>query len=333
MSVKETITAVVYQAHGNPAEVLKLEEQSRPKANPDEAVVRMLSAPINPADINVIEGKYPVRLPCPATPGMEGGGVVEEVGNDVSAVKVGDHVILPHNIGTWREAVALAATQLVVAPREIDPVQLGMLKIDPLTAWRLLHGYVPLNRGDWIVQNAGNSGAGRAVIQIAHELGYKTINLVRRPELIEELKKEGADVVLVDDENVRDAVKSATGGAPIRLGLNAVGGESALRVANTLAPDGTVVTYGAMSLQPLKIPNGLLIFKNLNFRGIWINKWYDNASAAERKEAFDPIFDMVRRGLLQSRVEKRYAIKDAKDAVTRAMQSQRNGKIVFDFVQ
>src|SRR5206468_1999088 len=85
-----------------------------------------------------------------------------------------------------------------------------------------------------------------------------------------------------DGENLRDEVKKATGGAPIRLGLNAVGGESALRLMNCLAPSGTLVTFGAMSLQPLKIPNGLLIFKDLRFRGIWINKWYDNATQADR---------------------------------------------------
>src|SRR5947207_9865795 len=143
-----------------------------------------------------------------------------------------------------------------------------VLKINPLTAWQLLHGYVELKSGDWVIQNAANSAAGRAVIQIAHAFGYKTVNVVRREELIEELRSEGGDVVLLNDENLRNAVKDAIGGAAIRLGLNAVGGESALRLMNCLAPGGTLVSFGAMSLQPLKIPNGLLIFKDLRFRGI-----------------------------------------------------------------
>lgn len=103
------------------------------------------------------------------------------------------------------------------------------------------------------------------MIQIAHELGCKTVNVVRREELVDELHAEGGDVVLVDGEKLRDEVKEATSRASIRLGLNAVGGDSALRLANCLAPGGTVVTFGAMSLQPLKIPNGLLIFKDLRF--------------------------------------------------------------------
>ena len=91
------------------------------------------------------------------------------------------------------------------------------------------------------------------------------------PELIDELRAEGGDVVLVDGEKLRDEVKTATSGAAIRLGLNSVGGDSALRLSNCLAFGGTLVSFGAMSLQPLKIPTGLLIFKDLRFRGIWIN--------------------------------------------------------------
>src|SRR6202008_3459469 len=99
-----------------------------------------------------------------------------------------------------------------------------------------------------------------------------------------------------------------TNSPPIRLGLNAVGGDSALHLANCLAPGSTMVTFGAMSLQPLKIPNGLLIFKDLRFRGIWINKWYDNATSTERMEAFGPLFDMAKRGLLKTKVEKSYPL-------------------------
>jgi trans-2-enoyl-CoA reductase len=219
----------------------------------------------------------------------------------------------------------------VVVPSQVDPVQAAMLKINPLTAWRLLHGYVELKTGDWVIQNAANSAAGRAVIQIAHALGYKTVNVVRREELIDELRADGGDLVLTDSGNLRDEVKNATGGAPIHLGLNAVGGESALRLMNCLAASGTLVTFGAMSLQPLKIPNGLLIFKDLRFRGIWINKWYDNATPAERMAAFDPIFEMAGRGLLQTKVEKSYSLNGIKAAVEHAAHAQRRGKIIFEF--
>ncbi len=329
--MNKSINAVVYERHGNPVDVLRVEQQPWPKPAPHEAVVQMRAAPINPADLNQIEGKYPVRPELPATPGFEGAGIVVDLGAGVTNVAVGALVILPHNIGTWRDALAVKADELVVVPAGIEPVHAATLKINPLTAWRLLDDYVDLKKGDWLIQNAANSAAGRAVIQIARELGYKTVNVVRRMELIDELRAEGGDVVLVDGEDLREKVKSATSDAPIRLGLNAVGGDSALRLANCLAPGSTLVTFGAMSLQPLKIPNGLLIFKDLRFRGIWINKWYDNATIEERMDAFRPLFEMAERGLLKTKVEKSYPLTEAKAAVAHAAQGKRIGKIVFEF--
>jgi mitochondrial enoyl-[acyl-carrier protein] reductase / trans-2-enoyl-CoA reductase len=329
--MNKNISAAVYKRHGNPADVLHVESQPWPTPAQDEAVVKMRAAPINPADLNQIEGKYPVRPELPATPGFEGAGVVVDLGRNVTNVAVGALVILPHNVGTWRHAVAVNADELVVVPAGIEPVHAAMLKINPMTAWRLLHDYVNLKNGDWLIQNAANSAAGRAVIQIAHELGYKTVNVVRRAELIDELRADGGDVVLVDGENLRHEVKDATSGALIRLGLNAVGGDSALRLANCLAPESTLVTFGAMSLQPLKIPNGLLIFKDLRFRGIWINKWYDNATMQERMEAFQQLFEMAKRGLLKTKVEKAYPMTESKAAVAHAAQGKRSGKIIFEF--
>src|SRR6187402_2426828 len=121
--MSKTISAAVYDTHGNPAEVLRVEDRPWPVAAPGEVVVDMRAAPVNPADINAIEGKYPVRPTFPATPGMEGAGIVVELGPDVEGVAVGDLVILPHNFGSWRQACAVKAEKLVVAPPDVEPIQ------------------------------------------------------------------------------------------------------------------------------------------------------------------------------------------------------------------
>ncbi len=327
--MSRSIKAIVYQAHGKPAEVLRLEEQELPSLGENEALVRLRAAPINPADLNAIEGKYPVRPTLPATPGFEGAGVVEEVGPAVRNLKPGMQVILPHDLGSWREAAVVAADKLVAVPNDIAPEQAAMLKINPTTAWRMLHDFVRLEAGDWVIQNAANSAAGRAVIQIARELGYRTVNVVRRKELVEELRAEGGDVVLLDDDELRDAVAAATERAPIRLAFNAVGGESALRLAKIVAPEATIVTYGAMSLKPLTMPNGLLIFKNLRFTGFWVNKWYEQATTAERDETFARLSDLAQRGLLQTKIERSYSLGEFREATARAAEGKRDGKILF----
>src|SRR3954468_1945983 len=175
----KSISAAVYETHGNPADVLRVDTRPWPTPAANEVVVKMSAAPINPADLNQIEGKYPARAELPATPGFEGAGVVVELGADVHGLTSGTLVILPHNVGTWRDAVSVKAEDLVVVPDGIEPVQAAMLKINPLTAWRLLHDYVDLRKGDWVIQNAANSAAGRDVIQISHQLGYKTVSVVR----------------------------------------------------------------------------------------------------------------------------------------------------------
>ena len=327
--MSKTFKAAVYETHGNPADVLRVVRLTQPEPGPRDVVVKMRAAPINPADLNSIEGKYPIKPSLPATPGMEGSGVVIEVGAAVRDLPVGTQVILPHNFGTWREIAVIAADKLVAAPKEIEPPQAAMLKVNPITAWRMIHDFVSLKPGDWLIQNAANSGAGECVIQIARELGYKTVNVVRRPELVEELRSLGGDVVVVDGESLRDEVAAATGKAPIFLALNAVGGENGLHVAKCLASDGTMVTYGAMSLKPLCIPNGMLIFKNLKFTGFWVNKWYDNATPEQRAETFAPLFDMAKRGLLRTKVEATYSLDEAAAAIAHASQNKRSGKIVF----
>ena len=325
------IKAAIYETHGNPPEVLRVVEQEWPTPAADEVVVQMRAAPLNPADINSIEGKYPVKPPLPATPGMEGAGVVVELGANVKNHAIGTLVILPHNLGTWREACAVRADKVVAVPDEIDPAQAAMLKVNPITAWRMLHDFVKLEHGDWLIQNVANSGAGRAVIAIAKALGWRTVNVVRRAELIDELRSNGADVVVVDSENLRDEVKAQTGGASIRLALNAVGGDNALRCAGCLAPDAVMVTYGAMSLQPLTIPNGMLIFKNLWFTGFWITKWYDASTPEQRTEMWSALFDLAKRGVLRTPIEARYSLDQAQEAVRHAMRNKRSGKVIFDF--
>src|SRR6478736_461485 len=148
-------------------EVLRLEEEKLPAPAADETLVRVLAAPINPADLNSIEGKYPIKAPLPATPGMEGAGTVIEIGSAVRDLAVGAQVILPHSFGTWREMAVIAAEKLVATPSEIEAIQAAMLKVNPITAWRMIHDFISLQKGEWLIQNAANSGAGQCVIQIA----------------------------------------------------------------------------------------------------------------------------------------------------------------------
>jgi trans-2-enoyl-CoA reductase len=325
--MKSNVRAIVFHEHGAPGDVVRVEEITAGEPQAGEVRVRLLAAPINPADLNVIEGKYPNSRV--GVGGIEGIGVVEAVGAGVSEMQAGDRVLLPQGYGTWREAGVMQAAGLVVVPEGVPTEQAAMLRINPPTALRMLRDFTPLRAGDWVLQNAGNSGVGHAVIQLARESGLRSVSVVRRAELVDEMRSQGADVVLPEDENLEARIAEATSRAEIRLALNAVGGDSAVRLSGALASSGTIVTYGAMARKPLRIPNGQLIFKDIRWRGFWISAWYRQASPEAVRAMYAELFELLSRGVLHSPVERIYPLSDAAAALAHAAQGRRTGKILF----
>lgn len=326
--------AAFFSRYGVPTEVIEVISEALPAPAPHEVLVDSIVAPINPADLNTLEGVYPAKLHPPAVPGVEGVGIVRTVGSavpDALGLAEGVRVLLPHGYGTWRQAGVIEADRLMVVPPSVPLMEAAMLKINPATAWRMLHDFVTPEPGAWIAQNAANSAVGRCVIAMARELGLRTVNLVRRPEVIDELTALGADRVILDEGDTKAAIREAVGGkdVPLKLALNAVGGDSALKMAGALSEEGTLVSYGAMSRQAIKLPAGQLIFKDLRFRGFWVSRWYDHATAEERSAMFAALFDLAARGLIRTPVEQVYPISEAREAVRRAGESGRAGKILF----
>jgi trans-2-enoyl-CoA reductase len=260
---------------------------------------------------------------------MEGAGVIVGVGPEVPGFSVGDRVIVPHGYGAWRQYATVPASGVFVVPPNIPAYQAAMLKVNPPTAWRMLHDFVKLEPGDWVLQNAANSAVGRAVIVMAEAMGIRTINVVRRPELIAELRGLGADHVLVESGDLGQQIGEVVGFDRAPLALNAVGGESALRLANALSRRGVLVTYGAMGRQPMRIPNGLLIFKNLVWTGFWITAWYKHASEEEVSEMFGAIFPLLASGALKVPVAATYPLEDFSEAIRHASAERRGGKVLF----
>ena len=166
--------------------------------------------------------------------------------------------------------MVISAGGLSALPSDADPQQLAMLAINPPTAALLLSEYVDLQPGEWVVQNAANSGVGRWLIAFAKTRGLKTVNIVRRPELTAELEAIGGDLVVVNSPDVPDRIKAAVGQAELRLALDGVSGPATGVLAATLSPHGTLVSFAAMSEGPMSINPLDVIFKPLTMRGFWL---------------------------------------------------------------
>ena len=319
----------VFRRTGRPAEVLELEDFTCDPPGAGEVRVRVLAAPVNPADLNVLEGTYGVRPELPAVPGTEGCGEVLDVGPGVEGLAAGDRVIFTGRAGTWSSHGTVAAERVFRLPAGIDPVQAAMLKVNPATAWRLLRGFVELRAGDWVVQNAGNSAVGRCVVQLARDMGVRTISFVRRASLAEELRGLGADVVLVDDDEGRATAVEVMAGKHAVLACNAVGGESALRLMNLLREGGSHITYGAMGRRPLTVPNGLLIFRDLKILGLWVSRWLERAPEEEIAATYGALAARVAGGGLVQAVDSVHPLEDFGAALARLEAEDRSGKVLL----
>lgn len=325
----ESGTRLVFRKTGKPAEVLELEAFVPTEPTEGEVRVRMIAAPLNPADLNTVEGTYGVKPELPATPGIEGCGVVEMSGS--AQFSEGDVVVFLKRSETWATHTTVPADTLFKLPAGIDPVQAAMLKVNPATAWRLLRGFELLEKGEWIVQNAGNSAVGRCVIQLAPEFGIRTVSFVRRAGLIDELKVLGADAVFVDDEEGRAAAGELLGGARAALGFNAVGGDSALGVLKLLKEGASHITYGAMGRRPVTVPNGLLIFRDIAVRGLWITKWLEGAADEQVRGIYGRLAEKVKAGEIVQKVDSLFALQDFGKALARLDEDGRDGKVLFNF--
>jgi trans-2-enoyl-CoA reductase len=315
-------------AHGAPPEVVKILDVVEPVAGPRQALVKMIACGINPADMLGFEGRYPGPGPFPAPCGIEGAGVVESVGAG-SFFSVGDHVISLSR-ANWAEKVLADDEMFIRIPKTLGWRDAAQLKINPPTAKKMLADYVELKPGDWVAQNAANSAVGLHVIRFAKDLGVKTVNFVRRGELVQPLKDHGADLVLVagDDQSAR--MRAEIGAeAHVPLGLDACGGAPTRWMADGLSDGGTVVNYGYLSSAPCEIESGDLIVHGKTLTGFWLAGWMGSASRTAKEGLFAEMSAAFETGKLVSPVEATYGFDQLEDALAHAWRGGRSGKILL----
>src|SRR5258706_1875417 len=318
--------AIHLTAYGNPAQNLRMVEVSEADApSASEALVRMEYAPIDYSDLLLANGVYFLNPKLPSVIGGEGAGIVEAAGPGVTSVKVGDRVTIPFGTFTWSEKVLAPAEGLFVVPPSIDARTASMLNINPTTAVLLLDEFVKLKPKDWIVLNAANSQIARCLIAIAKSRGLNIAGIVRRSELIPEVKNMGADFVGVESPELPKQTLIATGGMPISLGLDAVGGPATATLASVLSPGAHLVIFAWLSNLPIQVSQGDLIVKRLSIHGFWMD--YEEF-LPKMRAALAEATKVVASGKLTLPITTTYKPSQIKEAVEH---SQRGGKILWDF--
>lgn len=319
---------LTFNTHGNPGDVLQLEEHTLPELRTSEILLENQAAPINPADLNYIEGTYGIKPELPATAGIECCSRVIKSRSD--KFSEGDLVIPISKVGGWAEHAITSEDNLIRLPKEIDPLQAAMLKVNPATAQLLLTHFADLREGDWVVLNASNSGVGQCVVQLAAQMGIRTACFLRNTSIASELGSLGATQVFEDSQEGFEAARSHLGKEKAKLAFNAVGGDSALRLMKLLKGGGTHITYGAMGRKPLTVPNGPLIFNDLRIRGLWVTRWIENSSQDELEKTYGLLAEAAVSGNLSQKVDSTFKLSDFPEALARLEAEARNGKVIFD---
>ena len=319
---------VLIEKYGTPWEVARcadVPDVGEPAA--DEVVFDVLAFPINPADMWFCRGSYRLKPPLPATPGAECVGRVTAVGANVKHVKPGDLVINLQR-ENWAQKRKVKGDDAIPLPAGIDLRQAAMVRINPPTAQLMLSDFVDLKGGDWVIQNVANSAVGRLLIVLAHQRGLRTVNVVRRPELAVELKQLGADLVIVDGDDLAARVARETGDAPIKLGVEAIGGAATGRIVECVGTDGTVVHYGSMSGEDPKAGRSNFIYRGVRLTGFMLGRFLAKRSPQNIREIYAELAGQVMAGKLFAPVDTVYPIDKIKDALAHSDKGGRNGKIL-----
>jgi len=324
-----------YTQYGDPAEVVNLEEETiKCNLQPKQVLAKFLVCPVNPADINVLQGTYPIRPALPATGGGEGVAEIVAAGAG-SELQPGDWVLpaVPMS-GTWRSHLLGQEEHWIKIRNDIPAISAATMMINPCTALRMLLDFVSLSPGDWVIQNGANSGVGQAVIQIAKTMGVKTVNVVRDRKDIEQMKQKltsmGGTIILTEEElRASQMWKSGEVERPL-LGFNCVGGPSSTELCKALADRGVHVTYGGMSRKPVMAATSHMIFKDLQLRGFWMGQWNDREGRSKaRLDMYNHITDLVHKGQLDPPDHKFVTLDNYKEALENTLKGFLPAKYVF----
>ena len=298
-----------------------------------EILIRMLRMPINPSDLLQTTGRYGAAPPpLPLYMGREGVGFIEKIGAGVTSRKLGDFVI-PLVAPTWRTLVRCKAEQVIPLPHGVDIDQAAMLKANPATACLMLRDIVALKAGDWVVQNAGNSAVGVYLAKLAAKTGIRTLNIVRRKEAGAALEAVPGAVVIAHEggpsPKLAADIMTATGGAPVKLAIDAIGGPTTEALAETVCEGGTIASYGLLSGKPCEIDPKHLIFRRVTLRGFWVSKWLELSPPDKIQALYAELSELVADGTLAVEVAAVYPFARVKEGMAHAAKEARGGKILL----
>ncbi|KAL9919302.1 enoyl-[acyl-carrier-protein] reductase, mitochondrial-like [Glossina fuscipes fuscipes] len=304
--------SLIYSNFGQPTNELQIIEEDIPNPIDKQVLIKILMAPVNPMDVDIIQGIHPFKPKIlPAIGGGEFVGEILKVGELVVDLNEGDLIIpLRMHLGSWTKYKLAEEKEVYKIPEYSDLKEAATMAVNTCAAYRLLKGFVNLKPGDSIIQNGANGFLGQTIHQMCKLWGIKSLGVIRdRPDvgvLKLAMERLGATVVLTDKEiDTTDVYETNCLHKP-KLALNCTGGEMAESIARHLDKCGTMVTYAGVSGKPFKISTLPSLILNQNrFTGFWITKWVEeNLGSPQQVHMMNELMQLLQTKQLESpRVE------------------------------
>lgn len=279
MAIPQTIRAVQIHAYDGKPESITVAQVPVPKPGAGEVLVKVHASPVNPSDLAFLQGLYGFKKPLPAIPGFEGSGTVVDSGAGMMprflkgrrvACAAADANVAG---GMWAEYVVTAAQFCMPLRKNIDLEQGAALLVNPITAWALME---EARKGSHraVVQTAAASALGRMIVRLGRKFSLPVINVVRRAEQVELLRREGAEhVVNSSDAGFPDQLRDLCHKLGATIGFDAVAGEMSATVLRAQPRRARLLVYGGLSFQPCQADPGSLIFESKHLEGFWLSGW------------------------------------------------------------
>src|SRR5262245_11318338 len=308
-------------------DALKYEDVPEPKASPGQAVLKLHAIGVNFIDVYHRTGLY--KLPLPFTPGMEGAGVVESVGPDVSEVQPGDRVAYAMAVGAYAQLAVVPSWQLVKLPPALEFSTAAAAMLQGMTAHYLTHSTYAIQRGDTILLHAAAGGAGLLVVQMAKRRGARVIGTVSTADKAELARSVGIDdVILYTQTDFEAEVKKLTDGKGVSAVYDSVGKTTYEKSLNCLRPRGMLVLFGQSSGPVPPLDPGILAAKG----SLYLTRPSLGHYSATREELLaraTDVLDWVAKGELKLRIHQTFALSDTAEA-HRELESRRTtGKLLL----
>jgi len=304
--------AIRIHDYGGP-EALSWDDVPTPTPRPGEALIRHFAVGLNYIDVYFRTGLY--KLPAlPATIGMEASGIVEAIGEGVTDVAVGDRVAYASGpVGAYAEMRTLKADRLVKLPDGLTFEQGAAMMLQGMTAQYLLRRTYRVQPGQTILIHAAAGGVGLILSQWAKALGCTIIGTVSTPEKADLARAHGVDHVVLTSEDLPSRVKEITAGAMLPVVYDSVGRDSWAGSLDSLAPLGTMVSYGSASGPVPPFDIGILAAKG----SLYVTRPTLATYTAKREDlvnSANDLFSTVLSGAVKIRVNQTWPLKDAAEA-------------------